>query len=217
MFFKIAFLKNFSIFTGKHLGWSLFLIKLQAFRSNTESPTQELSCEYSEIFKNTFFIEHFRWLLLEMIKKETWKLRNVFQNIDCFLKIGINFGKHDYISEIKIILSNPYHNRDCGLVPLNKFPFYYSCRLNACIFTESKLFYNIRSSAARRCSGKHVILEISQNSWVNNCAYSLELYQRHATLLKELQVQVFCCNLCEFFKNTFFTKYLRGTASVIQK
>ena len=27
-----AFLKNFTIFEGKHLYWSLFLIKLQAFR-----------------------------------------------------------------------------------------------------------------------------------------------------------------------------------------
>ena len=30
MFFKIDVLKNFANFTGKHLCWSLFLIKLQA-------------------------------------------------------------------------------------------------------------------------------------------------------------------------------------------
>ena len=30
MFFKIGVLKNFAIFTGRHLFWSLFLIKLQA-------------------------------------------------------------------------------------------------------------------------------------------------------------------------------------------
>ena len=30
MFFKIVVLINFAIFTGKHLFWSLFLIKLQA-------------------------------------------------------------------------------------------------------------------------------------------------------------------------------------------
>ena len=29
MFFKIGVLKNFAVFTGKHLRWSLFLIKLQ--------------------------------------------------------------------------------------------------------------------------------------------------------------------------------------------
>ena len=41
MFFKIGVLKNFTIFTGKHLCWSLFLIKLQAFRL--------FSCEYCKI------------------------------------------------------------------------------------------------------------------------------------------------------------------------
>ena len=30
MFFKIGVLTNFAIFTGKHLCWSLLLIKLQA-------------------------------------------------------------------------------------------------------------------------------------------------------------------------------------------
>ena len=72
-------------------------------------------------------------------------------------------------------LSNPYYNRACNLAPLEKFPFYYSCRLRACIFTESKLFYNTRGSAARRCSGKFLNLEILQNSRVNNYVYSLEL------------------------------------------
>ena len=32
---KIAVLKNFAIFTGKHLCWSLFLIKLQPWRTAT--------------------------------------------------------------------------------------------------------------------------------------------------------------------------------------
>ena len=45
MFFKIGVLKNFAIFTGKHLRWSLFLIKLQAL---------------------TFFIEHRWWLLADL-------------------------------------------------------------------------------------------------------------------------------------------------------
>ena len=35
MFFNIVLLKNFAIFTGKQLCWSLFLIKLQAFRLAT--------------------------------------------------------------------------------------------------------------------------------------------------------------------------------------
>ena len=35
VFYKQAVVKNLSIFKGKHLCWSLFLIKLQAFRSAT--------------------------------------------------------------------------------------------------------------------------------------------------------------------------------------
>ena len=35
MFFKIDALKNFAIFTEKHLCWSLFLIKLQVLRNET--------------------------------------------------------------------------------------------------------------------------------------------------------------------------------------
>ena len=32
MFFKISVLKNFAIFEGKYMCWSLFLIKVQAFK-----------------------------------------------------------------------------------------------------------------------------------------------------------------------------------------
>ena len=54
-------LKNFTIFTRKHLCSSLFLIKLQVFRSETlskETLTQVFSCEYWENFINTYFEEH---------------------------------------------------------------------------------------------------------------------------------------------------------------
>ena len=50
-----AVLKNFHIFTGKHLGWSFFLIKLQL-----QTPTKVFSYEYFEILKNTYFEEHLR-------------------------------------------------------------------------------------------------------------------------------------------------------------
>ena len=44
MFFKIGALKNFANFTEKHLCWSLFLIKLQAWRTLIkETPTQMFS------------------------------------------------------------------------------------------------------------------------------------------------------------------------------
>ena len=43
-----------------------FLIKLLALGCNfikKETLAQVFSCEFCEIFKNTFFIEHLRWLL----------------------------------------------------------------------------------------------------------------------------------------------------------
>ena len=61
MFFKIGFPKNPVIFKGKHLCWSLFLIKLQAQAPQLyqkETPTQVFSCEYYEISKSSYFEEH---------------------------------------------------------------------------------------------------------------------------------------------------------------
>ena len=33
-------------------------------RIKKETPTEVFSCEFSEIFKSTFFVENLRWLLL---------------------------------------------------------------------------------------------------------------------------------------------------------
>ena len=63
VFLKNGALKNFAIFTGKHLYWSLFLIKLQAFRPATllnRGSNTGVSCEICEIFKNIYFEEHLR-------------------------------------------------------------------------------------------------------------------------------------------------------------
>ena len=48
---KKAVLKNLAISIGKHLCWNLF---------NEVVPTQLFSCEYHEIFKNTYFKKHLR-------------------------------------------------------------------------------------------------------------------------------------------------------------
>ena len=55
---KKPVLKNFSIFTGKHV-LGLFLIKFKAWRVK-ETATQVFFCEFCEIFKNSFFEEHLR-------------------------------------------------------------------------------------------------------------------------------------------------------------
>ena len=52
MFFSIDVLKIFAIFTGKNLRWSLFLIKLQAFRC--------FPMKIEKLFRENFFIEHLR-------------------------------------------------------------------------------------------------------------------------------------------------------------
>ena len=53
VFYKKGVLKNFAKFTGKHQCQSLFFNK-------KETLAQVFSCEYCEIFKNTFYAEHLR-------------------------------------------------------------------------------------------------------------------------------------------------------------
>ena len=66
MFCKKGVLKSLAIFTGEHLCRRLLLIKLQAC-VRKETPTQVFSCEYCEIFKNTYFEEHLRTAVLYFI------------------------------------------------------------------------------------------------------------------------------------------------------
>ena len=69
MIFEIISIKNFPIFTGKHLFWGLFLIKMQAFRPATflkRDSNTDVSCGYYEILRTVFFIENLRWLILAM-------------------------------------------------------------------------------------------------------------------------------------------------------
>ena len=53
---KQVVLKNFAKFTGKHQCQGLFLIKLRASGTcEKETLAHTFSCEFCEIFKNTFF------------------------------------------------------------------------------------------------------------------------------------------------------------------
>ena len=70
LFFELSGIKNFAIFTGKHLYSGPFLIKLQVFRPTTflkRDSNTGVSCGYCEIFKNSFFKENLRWLLLTVL------------------------------------------------------------------------------------------------------------------------------------------------------
>ena len=61
MFFKIGVLNNLRNFMGKHVLESL---------SNIVADLM-VCCEISQIFKNTFFTKHLRWLLLEGVFEGT--------------------------------------------------------------------------------------------------------------------------------------------------
>ena len=70
MFFKIAVLKNFVIFTGKYLCWSLFLTKFKVSSlkaCNVIKKRLQHRCfpvNIVKLLRTAFFIEYLRWLLL---------------------------------------------------------------------------------------------------------------------------------------------------------
>ena len=81
MLFKIGVLKNLTIFTGKHLCWSLFLIKLlQAF-----SPLHKYIWKPKSII--TFLLEVFPKILIQEIT------RILFDKIFCGSKIVKNLSR----------------------------------------------------------------------------------------------------------------------------
>ena len=67
---------------------------------------------------------------------------------------------------------------------------------------------------------KKVLLKISQNSQKNTCARGSFLIKLQASdsacnfIKNETLVQVFSCEFCESFKNTFFSECIRATASI---
>ena len=66
--FKKGVLKNFAIFIGEHLCWSLFLIEFQPFRpANLFKKILQRRCflvNIVEFLSTVFLIEHLWWLLL---------------------------------------------------------------------------------------------------------------------------------------------------------
>ena len=70
MFFKIVVLKNSANFTGKHLCWSHFLIKLQAWGSATllkRDSNTDVFLWNKQNFTNTYFKEHLQTTADQMI------------------------------------------------------------------------------------------------------------------------------------------------------
>ena len=76
--------------------------------------------------------------------------------------------------------------------------------------TQGKMFFLYRGrfrSSHGRCSVKIVFLKISQISQENTCIGDSK---------KEAPTQLFSCEYCEIFKNTYFQEHLRMTASVLK-
>ena len=64
MFFKIGVLKNFAVFTGKHLSWSHFLIKSLFIKKRPQR--RYFPVNIAKFLRTAFFIEHLQWLLLNI-------------------------------------------------------------------------------------------------------------------------------------------------------
>ena len=66
-FFKIGVLKHFTIFTGKHLSWRLFFIKVAGLKAcNYIKKRLQHRCfpvNIAEFLRIAIFIEHLWWLL----------------------------------------------------------------------------------------------------------------------------------------------------------
>ena len=90
-----------------------------------ETPTQMFSCEISQIFKNTFFTEHLRWLLLEGVCEGTSLVKilqschfDIFEiNHRCFRKIPIKVGLSPPNIKGNIFLQKLGKNKAGRLVP----------------------------------------------------------------------------------------------------
>ena len=97
MFFKIGSIKNFTIFTAKHLSWGLFLIKLQVWRSANFLKTDYntgASCGYCKIFTNSSLIKHLWWLLLTVLQqysKVNWGACSLILHLHVLLILIKNF------------------------------------------------------------------------------------------------------------------------------
>ena len=81
--FKIGVLKNFAMFMGKHLCWSLFLIKYPAFRATAllkEDFNTCFSANIAKFLRIMFYIERLPWLLLNVLEKVSLLTGFVFIN-----------------------------------------------------------------------------------------------------------------------------------------
>ena len=100
MFFKIVILKKFAELPRKHLCWSVFLIKKQAWRpaylsKKKETTIQVFSCEYCEFFKS-FFIEHLIILITHYANVVRYTFPKFYVMIEFFGSICVQNSYFSY-------------------------------------------------------------------------------------------------------------------------
>ena len=78
MLLQIGILKNFAIFTGKRLCWSIFLIKFIKKRLQHGC----LSLNVTKVLRAAKVLEHLRWLFLEAEEENM----NVIKSVHCTRK-----------------------------------------------------------------------------------------------------------------------------------
>ena len=124
----------------------------------------------------------------------------------------INFGferLHENQIDSKICFCHPYQ-----LMKIQKLYFSNGYRYIRGIFHQS-----FPEAVVQMCSVKKVFLEMSQNSQGNTCARVSFLITLQASgcnfISKKTVAQLFSCEFCEIFKNTFFTEHFWTTASVL--
>ena len=88
MFLKIDVLKNFASFTGKHLCWHLFLIKLQA-----------------EFLRTPSFKEYFQWLLLWFLQQSNLIFSVITITLGYNQKLSQKYCTYYHPTFIKIFIS----------------------------------------------------------------------------------------------------------------
>ena len=126
MFYETYVLKKFIIFARKHLSWRHFLISIVTKRLQHRC----FSCKYFKIFKNIFFMEHLRWLLLQILLK-----KDVPKNFANSNRIFL-YRSH-FLSSCRTITCNFVKKRfqyGCFAVNFEKFLRTILCRasLNGC-------------------------------------------------------------------------------------
>ena len=120
MFFEIGVLKNFANFAGKHLCWSLFLIKLQAYSKQKQS--------FAHVLKNfvNFPEKHLCWSLF-LIKFLTNFIKGTLTQVfSCEIqKIFKNTFFTEQLQWLLLSKETPTQVFDCEICEIFENIFFY--------------------------------------------------------------------------------------------